>query len=134
MTYKVAAATANAMVGAETALLNSGKLRIYGGTKPTNPDTAISGQTLLAEFTFAASAFGAASGGSSAAAPIGSVTASATGTATWFRLLKSDGTTVVGDGDVTATGGGGDITFDNVNFVSGGTVNCTGFSLAEPAD
>lgn len=134
MTYKVAAATANAMVDAEKVLLNTGYLRVYAGTKPTNPDTALSGQTLLAEFRFQATAFGASSAGTAAAASITSVTAAASGTASWFRVLKSDGTTVVGDGDVTATGGGGDITFDNVSFISGGTVNCTGFSLTEPAD
>lgn len=134
MTYKVAAATANAMVSAETALLNAGHLRVYSGTKPTNPDTALSGNTLLADFTLAATAFGTAASGTAAAAAITSVTASASGTASFFRLFKSDGTTVVGDGDVTATGGGGDVTFDNVSFVSGGTVNCTGFSLTEPAD
>lgn len=134
MTYKVAAATANAMVAAETALCNAGKLRIYSGTKPTNPDTALGAQTLLAEVTFAATAFGAPSAGSAAAAAMTAVTASATGTASWYRQLKSDGTTVVGDGDVTVTGGGGDITFDSVSFVSGGTVTVTGYSLAVPAD
>lgn len=134
MTYKVAAATANAMVGAETALLNTGKLRIYSGTKPTNPDTALGSQTLLAELTFSGTAFGTPSAGSAAANSISSVTAAATGTASFFRLVASNGTTVIGDGDVTATGGGGDLTFDNVNFVSGGTVTITGFSLAVPAD
>lgn len=134
MTWKVAAATANAMVAAETALCNTGYLRVYSGTKPTNPDTALSGQTLMAELRFAATAFGTPSGGSAAAATIASVTAAAGGTPVWFRVLKSDGTTVVGDGDVTATGGGGDLTFDNMTWVAGGTVQVTSFSLAEPAD
>lgn len=134
MTWKVAAATANAMVAAETALCNTGYLRVYNGTRPTNPDTALSGQTLLAELRFAATAFGTPASGSAAAATIASVTAAASGTPTWFRALKSDGTTVVGDGDVTATGGGGDLTFDNMTWVAGGTVQVTSFSLAEPAD
>lgn len=134
-TYKAAVATANAMVAAETALCNTGYLRIYSAPQPTNPDTAISGATLLAELRFAATAFGTPASGSAAAATIASVTALATGTPTWFRILKSDGTTVVGDGDVSTTAAGtGALQFDNTSWVAGGTVQVTSFSLAEPAD
>jgi hypothetical protein len=44
---------------AEKALLNNGTLTLYCGTAPTNPDTALSGNTAVATFTFAATAFGA---------------------------------------------------------------------------
>ncbi len=43
----------------------------------------------------------------------------ATGTAGWFRIYDRDNQAVL-DGDITATGGGGDIEFDNINFVVGG--------------
>lgn len=80
-------------------LLNSGYLRIYDGTQPLTADTAVTTQVLLAELRFAATAFAAASGGIiTAAAIVTDAAADATGTASWFRALKSDGTTVVYDG------------------------------------
>lgn len=83
------------------ALLNTGYLRIYSGTQPATADTALSGNTLLAELRFGATAFGAAANGVATANAITSdAAADATGTATFFRALKSDGTTVVFDGSI----------------------------------
>lgn len=132
MTVKLAVATANAMVGSLSSTAGTGaKLVIYAGTRPANPDTAATGSTTLATLTVPS--WGAASGGSSTAGTISSVTASATGTASWFRLYKTDGTTAVLDGDC-GTGTSGDLNFSTLSFVSGGTVNVTGFTLTEPAD
>lgn len=87
------------------AQVNSGYLRIYDGTKPATGDTAIGAQTLLAELTFGNPAFGAPSGGTATANAITSdASANASGTATWFRAFKSDGTTAVFDGTAGATG------------------------------
>jgi hypothetical protein len=86
---KVSNAAIGAALDALTALLNTGYLRIYSGTRPADADTALSGNTLLAELRFAATAFPAAS-------------AAATGTASFYRALKSDGTTVVADGGVSS--------------------------------
>lgn len=100
----------------------SAKLRIYSGTRPATGGTAT---TLLAELTCSASAFAAAA--SSGVLTLNAVTADssadATGTATWFRIVKSDGTTHVMDGSVTATGGGGDLELDSTSIVAGGTVS-----------
>lgn len=94
----------NAAVDAMAALLNNGYLRIYDGTIPTNADTALSGQTLLAELRFGATAFGSSVAGVATANTIASdASADATGTATWFRALKSDGSTVISDGTVSTT-------------------------------
>lgn len=91
----------NAELDALAVLANSGKLRIYDGSQPATPETAISGQNLLAELTMNATAFGAASGGVITANAITSDTdADATGTASWYRLFQSDGTTVLWDGSV----------------------------------
>src|SRR5438067_5227002 len=79
------------------ALLNSGLMKIYSGTRPTDPDTALSGNTLLATLTFSATAFGASVNGVATANAITSGTIAATGTASFARLFKSDGTTVVID-------------------------------------
>lgn len=95
----------NAMVNALCALANSGFLRIYDGAQPANGDVAVSTQVLLAELTLNATAFANAVNGVATANAITSDSdANATGTASWFRVLKSDGTTVLWDGSVgTAT-------------------------------
>jgi hypothetical protein len=93
----------NAAVDALTALLNTGYLRLYSGTRPADADTALSGNTLLAELRFGATAFGAAVAGVATANAItADASADATGTATFYRCLKSDGTTAVMDGNVAS--------------------------------
>lgn len=102
---KLSNAAANAAADAVCTLLNTGYLRIYDGTQPATADTAISGNTLLAELRFGATAFGSASGGVATANAITSDTdADATGTASWIRVLKTDGTTVVEDFTVGTSG------------------------------
>ncbi len=126
MTYqpRQSNAAANAAANAVTVLLNSGYLRIYNGTQPVTCDTAISGQTLLAELIFNATAFGSASAGVATANAITSdASANATGTATWFRALKSDGTSAIFDGAVDIATS--DLVISTVSIVSGNTVAVT---------
>lgn len=109
------------------ALLNNGYLRIYDGTQAATADTAIGAQVLLAELRWNAAAFGAAVNGVATANAITSdASANATGTATWFRALKSDGTTAVFDGSVgTATA---DIVLNTVSIVTAAQVDVTAFT------
>lgn len=96
---------ANAGIDAIAALLNNGYIRIYSGTRPATADTALSGNTLLAEPRFGATAFASAVAGVATANAItDDSTADATGTATFARLLKSDGTTAVEDLEVGTSG------------------------------
>lgn len=91
----------NAEADALAALCNNGYIRIYDGTKPATADTAIGAQTLLAELRFGATAFGAAVAGVLTANAITQdSSANDTGTASWCRILKSDGTSEVMDGTV----------------------------------
>lgn len=91
--------------------------------------TAATG-TLLATLTLSATAFAAASSGSAAANAItGDTSADATGTAGWFRAYTPGSVGVI-DGPVTATAGGGDMTFDSVSFVAGGAVNLTSWTVS----
>ena len=53
----------NAEADALARLLDNGYLRLYNGTKPATADTALSGNTLLAELRFNATSAPAASGG-----------------------------------------------------------------------
>lgn len=98
---KLSAASRNLALNAALDVLNSGFFDIYDSTQPTDADTALGAQVKLASLTFAATAFSAASAGSKAAGAIGTDTAAdATGTASWYRLWKSDHTTAVWDGSV----------------------------------
>jgi len=82
----------------------SGLLRIYDGAQPAGPDAAVTSQVKLAEFTCNATAFaGAASGGVLTANAVSAANAIASGTASWFRLCKADGTAAV-DGTVGTSG------------------------------
>jgi hypothetical protein len=123
-------AGANAAADAVTALLNNGYLRLYDGTQAATADTAIGAQVLLAELRWNATAFGAASGGVSTANAItDDSSANATGTASWFRALKSDGTTVVFDGSVGTASA--DLILASTAISSGATVSVTSFSYTQ---
>jgi hypothetical protein len=77
-------------------------INIYQGTQPANANTAISTQTLLVSLPIAGS-FGTDSSGTITISAVTSASATATGTADFFRIFKSDGTTVVMDGSVGTT-------------------------------
>jgi len=111
-------------------LLNNGYLRLYSGTQPATADTAVTTQTLLAELRWNATAFGAASSGVATANAITADTsADNTGTATWFRALKSDGTTVVFDGSVGTSGA--DLNLNSTGISAGAAVWVTSFTYTE---
>ena len=108
---------------ANAALLNanSGKLRIYDGTQPANTSVAVTTQNLLAELTLNATAFGAAVAGVATANAITADTsADASGTASWFRITKSDGITVLWDGSVDTASA--DCIIDTTTITAGVTV------------
>lgn len=109
----------------------AGTIQIRSGSRPASANDAATG-TLLATVTLIDPAFGAASSGAATVADPASVTAVATGTATWWRGLDSNGATVC-DGKVTATGGGGDLTLATVAIESGFTVDITGGTITMPA-
>jgi len=101
LTAKLSDTAVNTKVDAVCALANSGKLRFYDGSQPATADTDTGAQVLLAELTLNAAAFGAAVDGVATAAAITpDSSANAGGTAAWFRVVKSDGTTKLWDGSV----------------------------------
>lgn len=111
-------------------LLDNGYLRIYDGSQPANADTAVTTQTLLAELRWNATAFGAASNGVAVANSItADASADATGTATWFRALKSDGTTAVFDGSVGTASA--DLILNSTGITAGANVAVTAFTYNE---
>lgn len=125
-----------AAVDAVGALANGGFLRIYDGAQPTDANTALGAQTLLAELALNATAF--ASSAASGTAPsrvvtgsansiTGDTSANATGTAAWFRVLKSNGTSIVFDGQVGTSGS--DLNLATTAIVAGVEVDVTSFSI-----
>jgi hypothetical protein len=124
-------AAANAVV----ALCNNGFLRIYSGTAPANANTALSGNTLLAEVGFGATAFGAASSGVCTANAISPDTsADATGTPTFFRTFQSDGTTVVFQGTAGASGQELNLSgLSSGDIVSGANVSVSSLTYTQTA-
>ena len=113
----------------ETAIGVSAVLKIRSGSAPSDCAAADSG-TVLATITLPSDWMAAASSGSKAKSGTWQDTsADATGTAGHFRLYASDGTTCHAQGTVTATGGGGDLTLDNVSIASGQSVTISSFTL-----
>lgn len=103
----------------------SALLRFYSGSRPATGGTAT---TKLAELTCNATFAPSASGG---VLTLNAITADssadATGTATWFRIVKSDGTTFVMDGDVGTSGS--DLNMNSTSFTAGGSVSTTSFTI-----
>jgi len=105
---------------------NGAIINIYGGTQPTNANTALSGQTLLVSCVLAG-AFGTDTNGTLTLGTVNNGTAVASGTATFFRITKSDGTTVVTDGSVGVSGA--DLNLDTTTINITQTVNISGGTI-----
>jgi hypothetical protein len=106
-------------------------LTIRSGAQPANCAAANSG-TVLATLTLPSDWMSAASGGTKAL--LGTwqdASADAAGTAGHFRIHDSTGTNCGVQGTVTATGGGGDMTLDNIILAVAQVVNVTSFTLTE---
>ena len=108
-------AVQNAMLDAkETAISTAPKLQIRTGAAPANCAAADSG-TLLAELPLPSDWLAAASGGVKSKSGTWSGTGSAAGNAGHYRIKDTAGTTCHEQGTITATGGGGDMTMDNIS-------------------
>lgn len=128
---KAAAALRNAGLDAALALVNGGKLRIYDGTQPTDADTALGAQVLLADLALNATAFGAASAGSASANAITQdSSADATGTATWGSLLTSGNARRL---DFSVGTSGADLNLNSVAIQAGATVSVTSLTVSQAA-
>lgn len=126
---KRTAAAANAAADAMAALCNGGTLNIYDGTQPATAGTAISTQTLLAALPLSATAFASASNGVATANSItADSSANATGTASWFRVVNSGGTTVF---DGSAGTSSADLVLNSTAIQSGANVSVTSLTLTE---
>lgn len=128
MPFQFSTAARNASIDAiETAIGTAPTLEIRSGAVPANCAAADSG-TVLATMTLPSDWLAAASNGSKTLLGTWQDTsADATGTAGHFRI-KVGGTCHI-QGTVTATGGGGDMTLDNISIASAQQVTITSFTL-----
>ncbi len=132
MAVQLSTTVRNARLDAiETAIGVSPVLRIRTGAQPATCATADSG-TVLASLTLPSDWAAAASSGSKAKSGTWEdASADNSGTAAHWRLYASDGTTCHAQGSVTATGGGGDLTVDNVVFAAAQAFTVTSFTLTD---
>jgi hypothetical protein len=108
---------------------SNGKIRIYAGTVPADANAALSSNTLLAELACSATFAAAASGGVLTVNTITQDTsADATGTATFFRVLKSDNTVIL-QGAVGTSGS--ELNLNTTSISAGAAVSITAFTLTE---
>lgn len=131
MTIQLSTTLRNNMVGQyESTIGTTPKLQIRTGAQPANC-AAADGGTLLCEITLPSDWMSAA--GSGAITLLGSWagTGAAAGTSAHYRLKDSAGTTTHEQGSVTATGGGGDLTLDNVVIAVSQAVSVTSWTRTQ---
>jgi hypothetical protein len=127
LNLKYSTALKNAKLDAiTTAVGNAALLRIYDGSQPAGPGTAIGSQVKLIEFVCGTPFAASASSGVLTAGAISSVTALASGTAAWFRLLTS-GATAIMDGTVGTSGC--DLTIQSTTVTSGQSVSVSSLTV-----
>lgn len=102
-------------------------MRLYDGTRPATGGAVTN---LLVECICNATFAPAASGGVLILNAIANGTAGATGTATWGRLVQSDGSTHVFDFSVSTSGS--DLNLNTTSIVSGGPVAISSVVITSP--
>lgn len=124
----------DAVVDSVDAGAGPGVLRIYSGSVPALVDTALGAQVLLAQLTMSDPAFGAAfdanpSATATASAITDDTAADATGTASFFRILDSNGVVRI-QGTVGTSGA--ELIMNSVAIQIGALVKVTSLTVTMP--
>ena len=128
---KTSAAFRSLALDAAFDTLNSGKYRIYDSTQPSDSDTALGAQVLLADLALGNPAFAAASAGSKAANAITQdSSADATGTATWASLLTSGNVRKM---DMSAGTASVNLVLNSAAIASGAAVSVSSLTISQAA-
>ena len=124
-------AQAKATLRADLALtwLNGGTLKLYSGTRPATPDTALNANTLLATFIFDDPA-GTVANGVLTMGTIATALVAESESASFGRAFDSVAA-VIADCDIGVTGSGAMIELSAVNLVQGAYVSVVSFTLTE---
>lgn len=125
-------AVRSAMLDAiETTIGTSPKLRILTGSPPANCAASQTG-TLIVEIPLPSDWAAAASAGVKTWNAVTGVAATTGGTAGYYRIVDTAGTTCHEQGTCSATGGGGDIFIDPVIVPLSQVVNVPSWSVTMP--
>lgn len=95
---------------------------VYDGSRPANPQTAVTSQVKLLRFTLPNPPFAAAVDGVATANAVPATTGLDNGTATWCRMLNA-AEAVLADGDVDTAGE--EVNLSTVSITVGGSVTLT---------
>lgn len=133
---QLATAVQNAACDVITALANSGFIRGYtaGSGVPADANTAITDQVTLFTLGLSATAFAAAVAGVATANAISSDTsADAAGTLAFFRVLASNGTTVLWQGTVGTVAGQSNLVLPTLVIAAGQVVSASSMTFTQAA-
>jgi hypothetical protein len=138
MAMQLSTGVRNALLDAiETQIGAGARLQIWSGGMPATPATAATG-TKLAEFALPSDWMAAAAAGSKALlgtwSGTGLAAAGAGTNAGYFRITTSTASQTIAEiqGTITVTGGGGDMTLDNISIAQNQTVVVNSFTLTAP--
>lgn len=135
MAVQLSVAVRNARADAvESTIGTDAIMKIRSGSAPATCATADSG-TVLATLNLPTDWMAGAASGAKAKAGTwedASADAGSPTNAGHFRVYASNGTTCGIQGTVTATGGGGDVTLDNISIAAGQDITITSFGWTEP--
>ncbi len=131
MALQLSVAVRNARLDTiESTIGATAKIKLFTGSVAANCAASDPAGTLIT-LTLPSDWLNAASSGAKTLLGTWSGTGSGSGNAASFRLYANDGTTCGMQGTVTATGGGGDLTLDNVAIATSQVVNITTFTLTD---
>jgi hypothetical protein len=107
--------------GLITYVATNSQFNLYSGTQPANANTAITTQVLLVSMPIAG-VFGTDSNGTLTLGAVTQTNAAASGTASFFRIFKSDNSVVM-DGSVGLSSA--DLILNSVDIAAGQSVDIT---------
>ena len=129
MAFQESVAVRNARLDAiETTIGTTAVLKLFSGAEPANC-AAADPAGLLATLTLPVDWLANAAAGAKAKAGAWTGTGSAGGSAASFRIYDSGVAACGIQGSVTATGGGGDLTLDNVSIANGQAITVNTFVI-----
>jgi hypothetical protein len=114
-------------------LNSNGYVNIYTAPRPAAPESPIGAALRLATLPLADPAFSAATNGVAEANGLTStgINVDATGTPSWYRVFDKDNN-AIWDGSISLTGGGGDMQFNDLNFIKDGKIVIQSFKAVVP--
>lgn len=134
-TIRIATSVKNTMLtslrDAIDAGATGGTIKLYSGSMPTTPETAITSQVLLGTLTCSTVCGTVANGVLTFSAITSDTQADASGTATWARIADSDGVAVI-DCDVTVTTGTGALKINTTTIIINGPISAEALTMALP--